>query len=258
MPSTLSSSAQTPTVPLSMLRNPQQQQSSQQQRSHLEQVQQRSWSPIAIDPTATETVTGAVAFAATAAATTAPTTATFDIAGAIEYPDPVMLVPFPISPLGENELPFVFNTSSNSDNSNINSLCTTGTDAAIGVATDSGNAVGGIKRGHDELVEQGLPQIGAGHRQAKRARVMMGSLSPLSDDEVKRMRRVKNRESVEKCRTKQRLRMEALQVEETCLKSENEMLRATVTKIDRLLSAFNKSSAKSDKHCESDISKNKD
>lgn len=181
-----------------------------------------------------------------------PTTATFDILG-LEYSDPVMLVPFPTSTFGENELDFIFNTSFNSGSSYVNSTCTTGAAATAGVATGSGYVLGGIKRGH-ELVEHAMPQAGAGRRQTKRARVLMGSLSPLSDDDFKRMRRVKNRESVEKCRTKQRVRVEALQVEQTCLKSENQMLCRTVTQIDRLLSAFNKSSTKSEGQCDSDLS----
>lgn len=53
-----------------------------------------------------------------------------------------------------------------------------------------------------------------------------------TEDEVKRMRRVKNRESVEKCRTKQRLRMERLQVEQTCLVGENKRLGDAVTQVE--------------------------
>lgn len=49
--------------------------------------------------------------------------------------------------------------------------------------------------------------------------------SHLSEEELKKLRRVKNRESVEKCRTKQRLRMEALQMEQACLTTENKTLR---------------------------------
>lgn len=50
-----------------------------------------------------------------------------------------------------------------------------------------------------------------------------------SEEELKRIRRVKNRASVEKCRTKQRKRMEALEVEMHCLRQENRNLEA-VTK----------------------------
>lgn len=50
-----------------------------------------------------------------------------------------------------------------------------------------------------------------------------------SEEELKRIRRVKNRASVEKCRTKQRKRMEALEIEMRCLKQENRNLEA-VTK----------------------------
>lgn len=57
-------------------------------------------------------------------------------------------------------------------------------------------------------------------------------LANVSEEELKRIRRVKNRESVEKCRTKQRLRMEALQVEQTCLMGENNCLRQTVGKVE--------------------------
>lgn len=54
----------------------------------------------------------------------------------------------------------------------------------------------------------------------------------LSEEELKRIRRVKNRASVEKCRTKQRLRMEALQSELKTLTSENNTLRDLTTWMD--------------------------
>lgn len=54
----------------------------------------------------------------------------------------------------------------------------------------------------------------------------------LSEEELKRIRRVKNRASVEKCRTKQRLRMEALQTELKTLTSENKALRDLTTWMD--------------------------
>ena len=75
----------------------------------------------------------------------------------------------------------------------------------------------------------------------------MGGLSHLSTDEVKRIRRVRNRESVEKCRTKQRLRMEALQVEQTCLLSENELLSESIRKIESLLFVYNSNMKKKNK-----------
>lgn len=259
MLSTLSNPEQTPTVPLPISHSSQQQEQGQHQ--HLRQQRHLQWPPIAIAPTATGAVTGAITGRVSTAATAAATSATFASAvasGAIEYPDPVVLVPVPTSPLGENELAFVFNANNNNNTSSTCTTSTTSTAAAVGVVTGSGNDIGGIKRGHDEPLEQELGQVGAEPRQAKRARVMMGSLSHLTDDEVKRMRRVKNRESVEKCRTKQRLRMEALQIEQTCLKSENQMLRATVMQIERLVSAFNKSSANRDGQCHSDVGKNKD
>lgn len=53
-----------------------------------------------------------------------------------------------------------------------------------------------------------------------------------SEDELKRIRRVKNRASVEKCRTKQRLRMEALQNELATLTSENKALRDLTSWMD--------------------------
>lgn len=51
----------------------------------------------------------------------------------------------------------------------------------------------------------------------------------LSEEDLKRIRRVKNRASVEKCRTKQRLRTEALQMELKALTSENKTLRDLTT-----------------------------
>lgn len=51
------------------------------------------------------------------------------------------------------------------------------------------------------------------------------NLAGLTEEELRKIRRVKNRESVEKCRAKQRLRLEALQVEQSCLRSENEAMR---------------------------------
>lgn len=59
--------------------------------------------------------------------------------------------------------------------------------------------------------------------------------SHLSEEELKKLRRVKNRESVERCRTKQRLRMEALQVEQTCLRLENKNLREARNSIRAVL-----------------------
>jgi hypothetical protein len=53
--------------------------------------------------------------------------------------------------------------------------------------------------------------------------------SQWSEDELRRIRRVKNRASVEKCRNKQRRRMEALEVELHALHQENNHLQA-VTK----------------------------
>jgi bZIP transcription factor len=54
--------------------------------------------------------------------------------------------------------------------------------------------------------------------------------TPLSEEEVqRRIRRVKNRESVEKCRNKQKMRLMALEHELNALRHENGMLLA-VTK----------------------------
>lgn len=57
----------------------------------------------------------------------------------------------------------------------------------------------------------------------------------LSEEELRKLRRVKNRESVEKCRTKQRLRMEALQVEQKCLMSECALIKETLGKVQYAL-----------------------
>lgn len=60
----------------------------------------------------------------------------------------------------------------------------------------------------------------------------VGCNDHLSEAELKRIRRVKNRASVEKCRTKQRLRMEALQTELENLTSENKTLRELASWMD--------------------------
>jgi hypothetical protein len=62
-----------------------------------------------------------------------------------------------------------------------------------------------------------------------------GPQAQYTDEEMKRIRRVKNRASVEKCRTKQRKRMEALELELQALQQENSNLLA-VTKC--ILSTF--------------------
>lgn len=64
----------------------------------------------------------------------------------------------------------------------------------------------------------------------------------LTEEEVKRMRRVKNRESVEKCRTKQRMRTEALQVEQTCLVNENKAMNDAFTRIEYFLNQIHENS----------------
>lgn len=129
-------------------------------------------------------------------------------ADTIEHPDLVAFVPL-TSPLGENHFAFLFIVSNNAYD--INSTCTPSSSAAVGVAkTGSDSAVGGFKHGYDDRLTQRVSKAGSGRRQAKRMRLMMGSLSQLLDDEVKRMRWVKNRESGEKFRTKQRLRIEVL------------------------------------------------
>lgn len=57
----------------------------------------------------------------------------------------------------------------------------------------------------------------------------------ISEEELRKMRRVKNRASVEKCRTKQRLRMEALQVEQKCLISECTVIKEALGKVENVL-----------------------
>lgn len=62
-----------------------------------------------------------------------------------------------------------------------------------------------------------------------------GSTKKMSEEELKRIRRVKNRASVEKCRTKQRLRMEALQDERKTLQVENKALEGLTEWMDSKL-----------------------
>lgn len=75
--------------------------------------------------------------------------------------------------------------------------------------------------GHDGEDSQDAPKQGGSPPARK-----------LTEEEMKRIRRVKNRASVEKCRTKQRLRMEALQCELKELECENQTLRELTTWMD--------------------------
>lgn len=75
--------------------------------------------------------------------------------------------------------------------------------------------------GNGEKWQDGSKQEGQGQGSVK-----------LTEEELKRIRRVKNRASVEKCRAKQRMRMEALQCELKVLKYENQTLRDLTTWMD--------------------------
>lgn len=70
---------------------------------------------------------------------------------------------------------------------------------------------------------------GAGVRKPTREVGQAGNAPHFTEEELKRIRRVKNRASVEKCRTKQRKRMESLEIELQMLQEENSTLLA-VTK----------------------------
>lgn len=99
----------------------------------------------------------------------------------------------------------------------------------------------GTKRTAQEagvVIEQGPKKRGKGKESKRGARVKDEKPNAdtetlrrpeYSEEELKRIRRVKNRASVEKCRTKQRKRMEALEIEMHCLRQENRNLEA-VTK----------------------------
>lgn len=58
-----------------------------------------------------------------------------------------------------------------------------------------------------------------------------GQWAHLPPDELKRIRRLRNRASVEKCRKKQRLKVEALQMERACLQSENLSMKSCLHEI---------------------------
>lgn len=76
---------------------------------------------------------------------------------------------------------------------------------------------------------------GIGFRKNDTERGSLALSSQYTEEELKRIRRVKNRASVEKCRTKQRKRMESLEIELQALQQENNNLLA-VTKC--VLSTF--------------------
>lgn len=101
------------------------------------------------------------------------------------------------------------------------------------VATDP-PAAAGKKRKIKGLFSKKVPgAAGAAGSSARAAGVVVGGPAgeevEYSEEELKRIRRVKNRASVEKCRTKQRLRMEALEQELQTLQRENQSMLA-VTK----------------------------
>ncbi len=66
----------------------------------------------------------------------------------------------------------------------------------------------------------------------KRGRtVESGENGAANEEEAKRIRRVKNRASVEKCRTKQRQRLDRLNKERAALTGENALLRGTADQV---------------------------
>lgn len=64
------------------------------------------------------------------------------------------------------------------------------------------------------------------------------SAAPISEEEQKRIRRVKNRASVEKCRNKQRMRLESLTREREALTVENTMLRSAAEQVRLSMSSI--------------------
>lgn len=85
--------------------------------------------------------------------------------------------------------------------------------------------------------QQGIKPEGRGRngRKWKAIEPAATMTAQISDEELRKMRRVKNRASVEKCRTKQRLRMEALQVEQKCLMSECTVIKEALGKVENVL-----------------------
>ena len=65
-----------------------------------------------------------------------------------------------------------------------------------------------------------------------------GQWAHLPPEELKRIRRLRNRASVEKCRKNQRLKIEALQVERACLQSENLSMKSCFQDIRSKAQAF--------------------
>lgn len=61
---------------------------------------------------------------------------------------------------------------------------------------------------------------------------------PVSEEEQKRIRRVKNRASVEKCRNKQRIRLESLTREREALAAENSTLRSATEQVRTAMNAI--------------------
>lgn len=83
---------------------------------------------------------------------------------------------------------------------------------------------------------KGAKGAGGGRREATPKLASADGKPALSEEEQKRIRRVKNRASVEKCRNKQRRRLEALQREREALTGENHLLRNAADGLRRSMS----------------------
>lgn len=83
------------------------------------------------------------------------------------------------------------------------------------------------------LQEEGFVPCATQGKESKAKKETMAT-----EEELKRLRRVKNRASVEKCRAKQRMRMEALKTEMKALVSENKTLRDLTAWMDSTVDAI--------------------
>ena len=98
---------------------------------------------------------------------------------------------------------------------------TTATNAVSKRRRGRGGGGGGGNGGTASTTTSGSQETGGGG----------GGDSIATEEEAKRIRRVKNRASVEKCRTKQRQRLDRLNKERASLTDENELLRDTADQV---------------------------
>lgn len=95
------------------------------------------------------------------------------------------------------------------------------------------SSIGGDRKSAQKVLK--TEERGNSRRVWKATECVGMAMPQISEEELRKMRRVKNRASVEKCRTKQRLRMEALQVEQKCLMNECAMIKETLGKVENAL-----------------------